>query len=307
METNAKCFTTSQDFFKRTNDNKYKYKVDISDDLQTIKCNKRIYILSSLLGQGSYGKIYFFKTIDGLEDNVVLKIEYTKKINVPTEKKISEVLEEESCGTVLLRYIKSINQTSNHFYVMNKMSGDLTGLINNVVLPNKNNGGIQGFLLLIEDIRSQISCLAKKGYYYTDLKPGNVLYCNEDNGSITVSLGDLGSVHSTHRYQIATFPPPEYSDSKGYFMVKEIKHSEILSWVLGCLTASIVISHIHILGWNNGKKINQNVTEIVEQLEIQYKKYMTPKQIDLIKRMLSINPNERPNIHQPFYEFIEAI
>ena len=298
----SKCFNTSGDFFKKTNNNKYSYKVDISTDIQTLKCNKKTYKISKLLGSGAYGKVYLFNSTDNSDDNVVLKVENTE--NEPTEKKISEVLEEEeTCDTVLLRYIKSTPETNDHFYVMNKMSGDLISLITDLIVPNKERG-IQIYLRLIEHIRLQVSCLAKKGYYYTDLKAGNVLYCDEGNNTITVALGDLGSVHATHRYQIASFPPPEYSGERGYFMVKQIKHNGILSWLLGCLSASIVISHINNLSWSNGTKINTNVKEVVNQLEKQYKKYMTKEQLDLIKRMLSLDPNERPDIHKPFFEFI---
>ena len=298
----SKCFATAGDFFKKTNNNdKYRYKVDISEDIQTIKCNKTTYKFSKLLGSGAYGKVYLFKSTDS-SDEVVLKVEQS---DFPTERQISKVLEEQDvyCDTILLRYVKSIPQTKNHFYVMNKMSGDLVSLINNLVLPTKEKGSFKIFLKLIENIRLQVSCLAKKGFYYTDLKAGNILYCEEKDNSIVVSLGDLGSVHTTHHYQIATFPPPEYSGERGYFMVKQVKYNEILSWLLGCLAASVVISHIDTLSWSNGTKIIENTKIFTEQLDKQCKKYMTKPQIDLIKRMLSLDPKERPDIHQPFYEF----
>lgn len=46
----SNCFNTSGDFFKKTNNNKYSYKVDT--DIQTLKCSKKTYKISKLLGSG---------------------------------------------------------------------------------------------------------------------------------------------------------------------------------------------------------------------------------------------------------------
>ena len=189
----------------------------------TENCSKR----ELKIGQGGYGVIFVYSS--GTED-VVVKVEELHS-TVPIEKEISEALNKSPCDTIRrVRHVGNITGPINSFfidrayhtsaysvYVMDKMTGDLTKIVNRY---QTRRDGFQKYLEMVEKVRSQVMCLAKKGYYYTDLKPQNVMFCDEGNDKITVLLGDLGSaVRDKDNQCCATYPPPEHTRGRGFFKI----------------------------------------------------------------------------------------
>jgi len=93
-----------------------------------------------------------------------------------------------------------------------------------------------------------IKCLFDYGLYYTDIKMGNILYRNTDNG-IQIILGDLGGAAKLYENSIRTYAPYEYIESndnpyKNKFMVQK---KSIISWAIGILILDLLeISHRHL-------------------------------------------------------------
>lgn len=74
------------------------------------------------------------------------------------------------------------------------LTSDLKKKINNDKIL-KNNKILKNILIIFNDVLSILECLSKEKYYYTDLKPSNILYkCI--NKKIDLKLGDLGSIFS---------------------------------------------------------------------------------------------------------------
>lgn len=201
---------------------------------EKIKLNKVKYLSS-----GTYGKIILYSNLD---IEIVLKIEINDS---PSEKEIGEILvKNPQCNTIRVRHILSNKDT--HYYIMDPLDGEVSQLTPYFMIEEPTNdtdmkeASYQWFII-IEEIRKQIVCLFKLGYYYTDLKLANILFCN-DNGHYTIHLGDLGSATPDKEYNenLATFPPVEFADSNGWFpVIQENKRSEtktakqILTWLLG--------------------------------------------------------------------------
>ncbi len=138
------------------------------------------------ISRGGFGNVVRYSDDHGRK--IVLKMGNTKE---PIESEIAAITVEDSCRTVRLRFIGTRGLLiKRHLYVMQKFDGDCLDLIPG--RPRSTKQQYNFWLQITEEVRKQIMWLFNRGFYYTDLKPANVLYSNHLNG-VSVHLGDLGA------------------------------------------------------------------------------------------------------------------
>ena len=253
------CIKEDNDFFLKESGS-YVYDVTLDEDFsvsdplnsdyypEEINCNNKKYLYNGNLGHGTYGRIMLYNEENNPENKIALKIE---KSFVKTEENIGEYLSNHpECNTIRVRYLTSYNDTANNYnlYILDKLNGDLFNFIDTYINEGKYN---EWFTDVVEEVRKQIICLYKGNYYYTDLKLGNVLYC-DSNGVISIHLGDLGSVTpDSDGDNIATHPPIEFKDSNGYIHIRNKEEAkQILTWLLGVLGLYVIDKNFTMVNLN---------------------------------------------------------
>jgi serine/threonine protein kinase len=103
------------------------------------------------------------------------------------------------------------------YIAMPNFSGNLKTLQNSI----RNLGNVSK-LRLIYKIIEQINCLNTNNFYYTDLKPANILFRCLPNKTIMVVLGDIGSIMytATDRPVMTIIPPRPVN---GKIVIKDTK------------------------------------------------------------------------------------
>jgi hypothetical protein len=107
---------------------------------------------------------------------------------------------------------------------------------------------------IIKEIARNMKCLMDHGYYYTDLKTGNILYKLFDD-QLKIYFGDLGSIYDADKKDnraVWTFPPIETE-------IKDFKINETsLIWPLGVLFLSLLFGphYTHQLNLNHHNPIS---------------------------------------------------
>jgi len=100
----------------------------------------------------------------------------------------------------------------------------------------------QAIFHIVQVVSRQVICLYKNNehHVYTDLKPANILYVQgSDDNSITIHLGDIGSVvcDSFSEY-VSTYPPPEHPS--GFYQLPTADHRvSAIAYQLGVLLISL--------------------------------------------------------------------
>ena len=219
---------------------------------------KYVYKNPKILGMGGFGAVFGYK--DKIHDlEIVLKVEGGKYAQMlgnrrlePTEKYISEVLNsEKSCNVIRNRYVETRGPKykKDHYYIMEKYSGNVLELLRKLYDDKKlkQKEKIDFWLDIVDTVRKQVLCLAKLGFYYTDIKPANILYC--DNGkNYSYHLGDLGAAvfDPYYLFHYSPYSPPEYNGGN----IKIIKNGKInikrgisaIIFLLGMLTLDISVN-----------------------------------------------------------------
>ena len=218
------------------------------------KGEKYVFKKPKMLGKGGFGGVFEYKDFEH-DMNIVLKIEggnYSRMLgnrrSEPSEKEISEVLNKNGnkCNTIRTRYIESRGPKykRDHYYIMEKYSGDTTELLKTLESDYSPKERIKIWLEIVETVRKQMACLAKLGFYYTDLKPPNILYCKNSDGTISINLGDLGAAvpgkDGNGYHHLSPWNPPEYfndsiriTEENG--TVNKKKGTAVLLFMLGIL------------------------------------------------------------------------
>lgn len=122
----------------------------------------------------------------------------------------------------------------DNYQIMDKMEGTIDKYINNFKFGNNTFDIALRTALAIQivnKVAKNINCLKQNGYYYTDIKYGNILYECTDANKYIVCLGDFGSIAHVKNIKTSvratyTYAPPDF-DGK----VSE----RLIMWGLGTL------------------------------------------------------------------------
>jgi serine/threonine protein kinase len=114
--------------------------------------------------------------------------------------------------------------------IMPYLDGTLSDLIEKTKEPNNKK-----FLLnILYSIVITLNCLKKQNIFYADLKPANVFYRVNGDGTIQIMLGDFGLAGRKNEKAASTYPPVmQYLDGN-------VRHSEeLIAWEIGMLTLNL--------------------------------------------------------------------
>ena len=232
---------------------------------------------NKIIGIGAYGLVLQYKSDD---DQYHIAVKYGK-----IQKDIEVLQELESSNDIkicnnLVVNSKIYQDSTLSCMIMENAVGTIAELIP-VIKKNKD--------ILIDILYAvviAIKCLFDYGLYYTDIKMGNILYRNTDNG-IQIILGDIGGAAKINEPSIRTYAPYEYINSRdnpyqNNFMLQK---KSIISWAIGILILDLLeISHSSL---NN---IHINVLEKIMKYggitsgENQYIKHNVDKIISLLQQ-----------------------
>lgn len=147
---------------------------------------KHVFSNPQYISRGGFGNIVQYSDEHGHQ--IILKMENTKE---PIESDIADITIEDTCRTARLRFIGTRGLfIKRHLYVMQKFDGNCHDFIPGQ--PRATKQQYNFWLQVSEEVRKQVMWLFHRGFYYTDLKPENVLYSKHPNG-VSIHLGDLGA------------------------------------------------------------------------------------------------------------------
>ena len=269
------------DFFLTKNG---EYVHDISYDYfdftlipDVITCNNQCYHYDKIVGKGQYGKVYRYENVEK-EEYIIFKHGILEETEYPMEADISKALMEGKHSMLKHRY--DPNFKNGPAYFMEYMEGDITDI---------KGINLQGWLEVINQVREQLLFLAQKGFYYTDINAGNILYKREGDNLIA-KLADFGGAYEDDEGDyISTHPPPEYHHSHdegiGFINRLDIDIDSYLSWQIGVLLL-LNYDSCYMIGY---KDFDENYLERIELINCP---------VQLIKKYLDPNPEKRPTIQK---------
>lgn len=194
-----------------------------------------------LLSSGTYGNVYLYET-DDKQHTVVVK-EFEDEEDFTAERDLARTVGA-VCGVV-----HSVPLDGK--IIMHQYDGDLEKLTLHIDVCAE----------ITLAIANMLDCLWKtRGVVYTDVKVENTLYWCEDDGFISIALGDIGSMEKYKEEEalteyIATFPLPSKKDlasQRTHLLYVETKLEELKRLLNST---------------NSTKKMKKKIKESIDQLE----------------------------------------
>lgn len=204
------------------------------------------------LGSGNYGEVVYYYDEENKVELCVKQEKQSQLYKGGIEEEISEILIENGCNSIPVKYIK--NDNGIHYYVMEVGTGDLFKML------RKTEFSVNQLKHISEEIRKQLICLWSNGFVYTDLKVDNILFKCNSKHNFSIHLADLGSavINNIGEF-ISSFKPPEY-----IFDGLLRDSNKILCWNLGILMLQIT----NIIEKRNTRFSSINITLLLEKCSI---------------------------------------
>ena len=275
---------------------------NLNETRPIITINEKKYYLDDLIAEGGYALIY---KIQSVSDEKFLAL---KKINIQSSNHKKQIKREIKIWKELSKFgniveLVDFEFTENHAYVVMELceEGTLLDLVNN----HEGNISEAEALLIFNQILLGVNAMhsQKPPIAHRDLKIENILkkknnYKICDFGSATNEIFDpttsdefvkeqnfqFFEKHSTLYYRA-----PEMCDRYGEYPVSE----KVDIWALGCVLYTMVFKEQPFMNAQKLEIINGNYNFPKDE-----QKLYTEKFLDLIRVMLTPNPNNRPNILQ---------
>ena len=241
------------------------------------------YLIEGIIGKGAYGSVYLCKD-EKTKQHVVLK-----KIQVDNDPEAREKVIKEAKFLYELKH-PAIISLYDSFFTDN---GDFC-----LILEYANASDLKTFIekhkIITEKKVIQIftqlimglQFIHEKGVLHRDIKTANVFLFR--NG--LVKLGDFGVSRKIKEGELAStiigtpyFMCPELIQGKPYSFPADI-------WAAGCVLFEM-LAHQHAFTGRSREELFRNITNNnINDFPTEYSREM----IDLLKWMLSIDPNQRP-------------
>lgn len=197
-------------FIEKNNDEKKKLSFQENDKIITIN-NKIIYIDNEnriellnikKIGEGSFSNVY---KISSANNKISFILKNLKDKNDP-EIKILNALESNqiNCNILKAKVISldiKINNINKDRKIKEKSKKFILAELYNNNLTKLDLTTLEYYtkLDIFKQILDDINCLFIKKFYYTDIKPENILYKCLSNNTIKVVLGDIGGINKDER------------------------------------------------------------------------------------------------------------
>ena len=273
---------------------------------ENLKLSSQTYQKIKSLGKGSYGQVFLVKSIQTQK-------EYALKETIITKKK-------EVFLYFTMNEINILSKLNNPFIISLKcafktqLDNDIEKL--GIIMEYVDNGDLNKLLIdykydeiYFEEKRIlnwlfQV-CLAliylqKNDVIHRDIKPSNIFLMADD----TIKLGDFGiskkvSLSSDITFFIGTprYTSPEIINKKDFSFKTDI-------WSLGVTFLELISLRAPFLGYET-EEIYENIlkrninSNILNKEKNGFNNYITKRYsknlLDLVKEMISMNPDDRPN------------
>ena len=275
---------------------------NLNETRPILAINEKKYYLDDLIAEGGYALIY---KIQSVSDEKFLAL---KKINIQSSNHKKQIKREIKIWKELSKFgniveLVDFEFTENHAYVVMELceEGTLLDLVNN----HEGNISEAEALLIFNQVLLGVNAMhsQKPPIAHRDLKIENILKKKNnfkicDFGSATNEIFDpttsdefvkeqnfqFFEKHSTLYYRA-----PEMCDRYGEYPVSE----KVDIWALGCVLYTMVFKEQPFMNAQKLEIINGNYNFPKDE-----QKLYTEKFLDLIRVMLTPNPNNRPNILQ---------
>jgi serine/threonine protein kinase len=218
--------------------------IEIIGDFLYVRTKKQVFTFEyeKPLGNGAQCYVYAYKDIY----DKILKFAVKKcHKGMPDERAVSVHL---NTFSYTVKQLKIDTDT----YIMQCMDNDLEFIMFNHKLNTATK------IAIVESIRQCLVGLHRNGFFYSDVKPNNVLYRTIGKKTKFV-LGDIGSVlmNESGEY-LSTFPPPETYETPGFIKDTDtVTKERMLSWFLGiiqmCLFDHAFLPSLHYKQVHNDK------------------------------------------------------
>ena len=273
---------------------------------ENLKLSSQTYQKIKSLGKGSYGQVFLVKSLQTQK-------EYALKETILTKKK-------EVFLYFTMNEINILSKLNNPFIISLKcafktqLDNDIEKL--GIIMEYVDNGDLNK--LLIDNKYDEVYfeekrilnwlfqvCLAliylqKNDVIHRDIKPSNIFLMADD----TIKLGDFGiskkvSLSSDITFFIGTprYTSPEIINKKDFSFKTDI-------WSLGVTFLELISLRAPFLGYET-EEIYENIlkrninSNILNKEKNGFNNYITKRYsknlLDLVKEMISMNPDDRPN------------
>ena len=275
---------------------------NLNESRPIISINEKKYYLDDQITEGGYSLIY---KIQSVSDEKFLAL---KKINIQSPNHKKQIKREIKIWKELSKYgniVELIDYefTEKHAYVVMEYceEGSLLDLVNN----HEGNISEVEALLIFNQILLGVNAMhsQKPPIAHRDLKIENILkkkrdYKICDFRSATDEVFDPttsdefvkeSNFQYFEKYSTLYYRAPEMCDRYGVYAVSE----KVDIWSLGCILYTMVFKEQPFMNAQKPEIINGNYNFPEEEQKLYSEKFL-----DLIRVMLTPNPNNRPNIIQ---------
>lgn len=183
-------------------------------------------------------------------------------------------------------YVNSVFDSTENVIVMDIVDGTIESLAQKY----KYNLTLQLLTEIMLLTTIEMSCLIKHGYYYADIKGGNIFYQCDPEGKISIILGDIGSIFEKYSKEgfIATYPPPH----RNLMELQEITEGDIV-FMLGVMILALSGYNIKDFYWETVNKIPINQNHINNAIRFIHNKYHDQNFTNIFTSMMSMNDKDR--------------
>ncbi|CAG0884545.1 unnamed protein product [Cyprideis torosa] len=157
---------------------------------------------------------------------------------------------------------------------------------------------------IFRDICHAVYFLHVRGYVHRDLKPGNVLVSFASGSVKSVKLADFGlamklrdSLGMIIKGGTRYYSPPILNDAAAQRATGLDYKKKLDVYALGIIWVDLLLPMTRAQ-W---RKVNENIRSPQVRIPEELKKSMSQDDFDLLKRMLSHEPDARPTVEEVFY------
>ena len=275
---------------------------NLNETRPLISINEKKYYLDDLIAEGGYALIY---KIQSVSDEKFFAL---KKINIQSSNHKKQIKREIKIWKELSKFgniveLIDFEFTENHAYVVMELceEGSLLDLVNN----HEGNISEVEALLIFNQVLLGVNAMhsQKPPIAHRDLKIENILKKKKnfkicDFGSATDEIFDPTTsdefvkeqnFQNFEKNSTLYYRAPEMCDRYGEYTVSE----KVDIWALGCVLYTMVFKEQPFMNAQKLEIINGNYNFPKDEQKLYSEKFL-----DLIRVMLTPNPNNRPNILQ---------
>lgn len=243
------------------------------------------YLLNGIIGAGAFGHCYLSGSGAGGKKTTVVKVGAKGlKYGVGHESAILMYLQSHSVPNIIRLYEAFSLGDADVMVMEHADKGDLTAIYEEEGLTREER--VVFARLVIKDVAGALSAMHGLGVVHRDIRPGNIVLCQDQNEEFSAKLIDFGTAVDVTResYPTDCVPSP--------FSAPELEQSNQVD-LMACDVYALGAIWYSLIGMELYDPERQEVGGCNPDLD------------KMIPRMLRRDPGERPMMHQ-VYEYLRV-